>query len=55
MAKMVSAKRKMPVDEFIQSVLMDDINEIVNHHKMHYIAFGLMAQGMEFLGACLDQ
>jgi hypothetical protein len=37
--------------EFIQGVLIQEIGEIQKQH--HYLSFGLITQGIEFLGFCL--
>lgn len=43
----------MDVKEFIKSFLIKEIKEIQNNGH-HYLSFGLISQGIEFLGACLD-
>ena len=42
------------VTGFIQSVLIDEIRKIQQEDGHHYLSFSLIAQGIEFLGACLD-
>lgn len=37
--------------EFIQGILIDELQDIVDRHK--YISFTLIAIGIEFLGKCL--
>lgn len=44
----------MTVKEFIQNVLIGEIKKIQQEEGHHYISFGLISQGIEFLGACLD-
>jgi hypothetical protein len=44
----------MKISDFIQEVLMDPFREIQQNEENHYISFGLICQGIEFLGACLD-
>jgi hypothetical protein len=44
----------MKVKEFIQSVLVKEIKDIQQEEGHHYLSFGLIAQGIEFLGACID-
>jgi hypothetical protein len=43
---------KMLPKEFIQTILIDEIGEI--HESHPYIAFAIMAIGIEFLGKCLN-
>lgn len=38
----------------IEGVLIAEIKAIQQTHGHHYLSFGLIAQGIEFLGACLD-
>lgn len=47
--------REVSVVEFIRAVLINDIGRMVNDCKLYYLSFGVMAQGIEFLGACLDE
>jgi hypothetical protein len=42
------------VIEFIQKILIEDIGNIQQTHKYHFISFALIALGIEYLGACLD-
>ncbi len=44
----------MEISDFIQEVLIDQFREIQQDEESHYISFGLICQGIEFLGACLD-
>ena len=44
----------MNVKEFINSVLVGEFKSIQQESGHHYLSFGLIAQGIEFLGACLD-
>jgi hypothetical protein len=44
----------MKVKEFIDNLLIKEIKMIQQDHGHHYVSFGLIAQGIEFLGACLD-
>jgi len=43
---------KVNPKEFIQSVLIDEIGELISGHP--YISFILMGIGIEFLGKCID-
>ena len=36
----------------ISDVLIDEVSDIVDKHK--YLSFGVISQGIEFLGACID-
>lgn len=40
--------------EIIEGVLIAELKTIQQTHGHHYLSFGLIAQGIEFLGACLD-
>ncbi|MFX0097722.1 MAG: hypothetical protein ACFE7E_08190 [Candidatus Hodarchaeota archaeon] len=44
----------MDVKEFIQNVLVTELKDIQQKEGHHYLSFGLIAQGIEFLGACID-
>lgn len=44
----------MKVKEFVQNILIEDIGNIQQTHKYHFISFALIALGIEYLGACLD-
>ena len=44
----------MNTKEFINNVLIKEIKSIQQENGYHYISFGLISQGIEFLGACLD-
>lgn len=44
----------MTAKEFIQNVLITELKVIQQKEGHHYLSFGLIAQGIEFLGACLD-
>ena len=44
----------MTISDFIQEVLIDQFKEIQQSEENHYISFGMICQGIEFLGACLD-
>jgi len=43
----------MTITEFIQEVLIGEIGDIVKGHP--YLSFGVVSQGIELLGACLDE
>lgn len=44
----------LTLKEFIGHVLINEIKTIQQTHEHHYLSFGLIAQGIELLGACLD-
>lgn len=45
----------MTVIEFIENILIEEIYDIQRNGNHHYLSFGLISQGIEFLGACLDE
>ena len=47
--------KELSVKEFIEIVLMRDIRRMVYECKLHYLSFSVISQGIEFLGACLDE
>ncbi len=44
----------MRLSDFIQKVLIDEFKAIQEGEEHRYISFGLISQGIGFLGACLD-
>lgn len=40
--------------DFIKITLIKEIKEIQQTGNHHYLSFGLISQGIEFLGCCLD-
>jgi hypothetical protein len=44
----------MKILDFIQNILIDEFKKILQTEGHHYLSFGLICQGIEFLGACLD-
>jgi hypothetical protein len=44
----------LTLTHFIQTVLLGDLRRMVYDAKLHYLAFGTIAVGIEFLGACDD-
>lgn len=40
---------------FIKKVLKEEIKKIQQEEKHYFLSFGLISQGIEFLGACLDK
>lgn len=45
----------MTAKQFIENILIQEIWDIQRVRNHHYLSFGLISQGIEFLGACLDQ
>ena len=45
----------MRISDFIQKVLIEEFRKIEQDEGHHYISFSLICQGIEFLGACLDE
>ena len=45
----------MRISDFIQKVLIEEFRQIERDEGHHYISFSLICQGIEFLGACLDE
>jgi len=43
----------MNIIEFIKVVLVQEFGDITDRHK--YLSFGIISQGIELLGACLDE
>jgi len=43
----------MNIIEFIKVVLIQEFGDITDRHK--YLSFGIISQGIELLGACLDE
>lgn len=50
MTKIVMISKK----DFIKNVLVNEIKDIQKSGH-HYLSFGLISQGIEFLGCCLDE
>ena len=44
----------MKIEQFIDTVLIHDIGEMVKVPCLHYLSFGVMMAGVELLGACKD-
>jgi hypothetical protein len=52
---MSESTKQVTVEQFIDIVLVHDIGQMVYDCKLHYLSFGAIAQGIEFLGACLGE
>lgn len=44
----------MTLVDFIRAVLLGELRRMVYEARLHYLAFGTIAVGIEFLGACDD-
>jgi hypothetical protein len=42
------------LESFINTVLIKDLKRMVYDAELHYVGFGNVAVGIEFLGACVD-
>lgn len=42
------------IEWFINTVLLGDIKTMICTQNIHYLGFGVVACGIEFLGACMD-
>ena len=46
---------EMSIDNFIDTVILDEMNKIIKVHGFHYLGFILVANAIEFVGSLLDQ
>ena len=44
----------LTIEKFIRDILLGDLKRMVYEAKLHYLAFGTIAVGIEFFGACED-
>jgi hypothetical protein len=49
-----ASKTSLSIVEFVERVLLRDLRSMIYEAKLHYLAFGSIAVGIEFLGACAD-
>jgi hypothetical protein len=49
-----ASKTNLSIQEFVERVLLRDLRRMVYEVKLHYLGFGSIAFGIEFLGACVD-
>lgn len=47
-------KTNLPIEEFVKRVFLNDLRGMIYEARLHYLAFGTIAVGIEFLGACVD-
>ena len=45
----------MSVNEFIDTVILDELDKMINAHHFYYLGFILVSTSIEFTGALLDQ
>ena len=48
------SKTTLSIQEFVERVLLRDLRRMIYEAKLHYLGFGSIAVGIEFLGACVD-
>lgn len=44
----------LDIGQFIDTVMMGDLKKMICKHGLHYLGFGIVGCGIEFLGACID-
>lgn len=44
----------MTIQQFLKKVLIEEVKSIQDNGGHYYLSFGIIAQGIELLGACLD-
>jgi hypothetical protein len=49
-----ASKTNLSIQELVERVLLRDLRRMVYEAKLHYLGFGSIAVGIEFLGACVD-
>jgi hypothetical protein len=42
------------INWFIDKIFLQEVNSIINEYNFNFLGFGIIASGIEFLGACLD-
>lgn len=47
-------KRTQGVMEFVETIFLNEMGQIVNHKGAAFLKFLILLQGIEFLGACYD-
>ena len=47
-------KRTQDVMEFVQTIFMDEMEQIIEHEGAAFLKFIILLQGIEFLGSCYD-
>lgn len=45
----------LSLKSFIETILINDLGRMTKDYGLHYLAFGSIAVGIEFLGACQDE
>ena len=51
---LTESKTSLSIQEFVERVLLRDLRRMIYEAKLHYLGFGSIAVGIEFLGACVD-
>lgn len=51
---MTPVTTNLTIEWLINTILLQDLDRIIYSCGLHYIGFGIIASGIEFLGACLD-
>ena len=46
---------EMSINKFVDDVILNEMNKIINEHGFHYLGFILVANAIEFVGAFLDE
>jgi hypothetical protein len=46
---------EMSLAEFIRAVFLHDMRRMIYDANLHYLGFGVIASGIEFVGACFDE
>lgn len=54
MAAMTKSTSNQDLGWFIDTVLLTNIKDLICTNGQHYLGFGVVACGIEFLGACID-
>jgi hypothetical protein len=49
------ASVSMTLSDFIRAVFLHDLRRMIYDADLHYLGFGTIAVGIEFIGACFDQ
>jgi hypothetical protein len=47
-------KTNLPIEEFVKRVFLHDLRGMIYEARLQYLAFGIIAVGIAFLGACMD-
>ena len=50
----MKSKIEMSIENFIRTVFLHDLKVMIYDANLHYLGFGTISSGIEFLGACID-